>query len=111
MHNLITMNFLEGGDLLRPAKSLHYTAMRKRISGYDRLKQPVTIDLLHGLHQGSAISPILSTVALNETLFKQPNETLMYADDGLLYGDDSRDPRLNATSSRMNINFAPEKCG
>lgn len=47
---------------------------------------------LSGVPQGAAISPLLAIQALNFTLFNyRPKyyETLMYADDGLLYGPDS----------------------
>lgn len=42
-----------------------------------------------GMAQGSPLSPLLSLVALEETLFKMfPNNVIMYADDGIIYGGD-----------------------
>jgi len=38
--------------------------------------------------QGSPLSPLMSLIALDETLFKAfPNNLIMYADDGIIYGD------------------------
>lgn len=43
---------------------------------------------LCGVAQGAPTSPLLSIVALNETLFKLPISVSMYADDGYFYTDD-----------------------
>ncbi|KAM3066035.1 hypothetical protein ACMFMG_012159 [Clarireedia jacksonii] len=53
-----------------------------------------------GIPQGAATSPTLATILLNDTVFKAATsagydaKTLMYADDGIYYGNlTDRDPR------------------
>lgn len=55
-----------------------------------------------GVPQGAPTSPLLATLVLRETLFHKDNffETVMYADDGLVYGDDVLDTDLKALSAQ-----------
>jgi len=48
-------------------------------------------DHFQGVPQGTPIAPIVSILALVEPLQKVRN-TVMYADDGLIYGDEIENP-------------------
>lgn len=41
----------------------------------------------HGIPQGAPTSPIMSTLTLENSILDRGMETIMYADDGLYYGD------------------------
>lgn len=59
-----------------------------------------------GMAQGSPLSPLMSLLALEETLFKWfPGKVIMYADDGIIYGDDltADELSLKLSSLRMGI--------
>jgi hypothetical protein len=72
-----------------------------------------------GFPQGAPISPILSILALEPSLFKLTCKVMMYADDGLKWGRGVKDLVENGlealettepiASSR--IKYAPEKSG
>jgi hypothetical protein len=50
---------------------------------------PKDIIVREGLPQGLSISPLLATLALEST--KTPRNLLMYADDGLIFGNSDED--------------------
>jgi len=77
---------------------------------------------LKGVPQGAPFSPLLSLIALNQTIFRlrpQYHEALMYADDGLLYGDGLVDfkqglgpwPSYNPEIAEAGIRIHPGKSG
>lgn len=58
---------------------------------------------VRGVPQGSPISPLLSLLALEETLFREfPGQVIMYADDGVLYGDELDDKQIQDKLSNLN---------
>jgi hypothetical protein len=63
-------------------KILSTITLRKNYYGYFT-KTPY----YQGINQGNPTSPLLCVLLLNKTLC-QENRTLMYADDGLIYGEE-----------------------
>jgi len=65
---------------------------------------------IEGFPQGSPISPILCSLVLGGSIFNK-GQCLMYADDGLFYGDfDESQLETDQTMSALGISFAKEKC-
>lgn len=65
-----------------------------------------------GVPQGAPTSPVLSLLGLHNSVFDRPGiETLMYADDGLYYGDIANTPLItpNTGIAKGNIRFHPDK--
>lgn len=71
-----------------------------------------------GFPQGSPLSPILSIIGLEDTLFKLFPRFVQYADDGLAYGSTPKGQKLenrliseNQEMKVAGIEFARPKCG
>lgn len=69
---------------------------------------------IRGVPQGAPTSPLLATMALEGSVLDRPGLTaVMYADDGLYYGDIEDIPKLTPNSGMVtaNINFNLNKSG
>lgn len=61
---------------------------------------------VRGTAQGSNISPVMSLVALEGSILNRPGlEAIMYADDGLYYGDLSGIPIITPNSGMVSSNI------
>lgn len=65
---------------------------------------------VRGVPQGSPTSPVLASLALHGSVLDRGVETVMYADDGLYYGDINQ-PLITPNSNLVtaNITFHTEK--
>jgi hypothetical protein len=90
-------------NLLVGDKELKYIEMRK---SKGNVKKPLIYR--NGMPQGSPLSPVLATVALENWEF--PEGLILYADDGIYIGDDfSPLRRFLWELNTMGIEIAPEK--
>jgi len=67
---------------------------------------------VRGVPQGAPTSPTLSLLGLHDSILDRPGiNTIMYADDGLYYGDLSNTPLITPNSGIVsaNIRFHPDK--
>lgn len=84
----------------------------ERIINLNRTKSSENLeDWFYGLHQGSALSPLLSSLPLTVTMLNEKNQGIMYADDGLLYGNSNETPKQTLMKQAFNININFEKSG
>lgn len=67
---------------------------------------------LRGIPQGASTSPLLATLTLENAIMDRGVKTVMYADDGLYYGDIDQ-PLITPNSGILeaNIHFNLEKTG
>lgn len=65
---------------------------------------------VRGVPQGAPTSPVLASLALHESILDRGVETIMYADDGLYYGEINQ-PLITPNSGIVtaNIRFNLEK--
>jgi hypothetical protein len=65
---------------------------------------------IRGLPQGAPTSPLLCSLALEDSIMGRGPKTLMYADDGIYYGDIDQ-PLITPNSNMVsaNIHFNVEK--
>jgi hypothetical protein len=90
-------------EILRDDKELRYMGERKSKGGVEK-----ALIYRNGMPQGSPLSPILSTVALENWEF--PEGLILYADDGIYIGDDfSPLRRFIWELNTMGVEIAPEK--
>jgi len=69
---------------------------------------------IRGVPQGAPTSPSTSLLGLHNSILDRPGiDTVMYADDGLYYGDLGNTPLITPNSGIVsaNIRFNLEKCG
>lgn len=59
---------------------------------------------VRGVPQGAPTSPLLSTLALENSILNRGVNTLMYADDGLYYGDIDQ-PLITPNSGMVSANI------
>lgn len=90
-------------ELLKDEKELKFRHM-----GYSRGGQRKPVIYRDGMPQGSPLSPVLATVALENWEF--PEGLILYADDGIYIGDDfSPLRRFLWELNTMGVEIAPEK--
>jgi len=67
---------------------------------------------LRGVPQGSPTSPLLASLCLEGSILDRGMDTIMYADDGLYYGDLKGKPLITPQSNMVsaNVYFNMNKC-
>lgn len=63
---------------------------------------------IRGVPQGAPTSPVLASLALHESILDRGVETVMYADDGLYYGEIDQPlitPNSNIVSANIRFNL------
>lgn len=78
------------------------------------IKAPRPISYMYrvrGVPQGAPTSPVLASLALHGSVLDRGVNTLLYADDGLYYGEINQ-PLITPNSNLVtaNISFHTEKC-
>jgi len=63
-------------------------------------------EFTEGVPQGTPISPILSILALEGTIISPERATLMYADDGVIYGNNLKDDPFPTGDHIIRANIA-----
>lgn len=89
--------------------------VKKGTTVRELMEQPRPISYMYkmrGVPQGAPTSPILATLALHNSILDRGMETIMYADDGLYYGEINQ-PIITPNSGMVeaNIHFNLEKSG
>lgn len=87
--------------------------IHKNASFDEVIKAPRPISYMYrvrGVPQGAPTSPVLASLALHGSVLDRGVETIMYADDGLYYGEINQ-PLITPNSNLVtaNIAFHPEK--
>jgi len=82
--------------------------LHKNASFEEVVQHPRPISYMYrvrGVPQGSPTSPVLSTLALHESILDRGVETIMYADDGLYYGNINQ-PLITPNSGMVTANIS-----